>query len=75
MEKGMTHTDMFLLSVDKHDETFRLVFISLVVHYLGNGNPAFPEVFPIQVNPLNLEFLNQAKNISMVLQISTINIW
>ena len=70
MEKGMTHTDMFLLSVDKHDETFRLVFISLVVHYLGNGNPAFPEVFPIKVDPLNLEFLNQAKNICLIPNVS-----
>ena len=66
----MTHTDMFLLSVDKHDETFRLVFISLFVNYLGNGNPAFPGHFPIQINLLNLEFLNT----SMVIQIYLIKI-
>ena len=35
------------------------------IHY-KLGNPALPRVLLVKVNPLNLEFLNQARNISML---------
>ena len=41
------------------------------------GNPPFPgnQTFSLLVNPLNLEFSNQAKYISVGLPSSPINIW
>ena len=33
----------------------------VLMYELRNGNPAMPGVFPIKVNSLNLEFLNQVR--------------